>query len=125
MGAKRPQDRPNWEEILRILSHPNAEPPKRAFPAISVAISAAIARARRIQEKRSLQEAEKAREKERVLGLYINSCETVLARIEPVVDQFNQQFQREKITVIRDPTTLHLKVRSIEFLVRGKSESVF
>jgi len=53
MVAKRPQDRPEWAEVLKILSDPAMEPAATRHPAIVEAISSALAKHQE-QEKQNL-----------------------------------------------------------------------
>jgi hypothetical protein len=98
MVAKRPQDRPEWAEVLKILSDPAMEPAATRHPAIVEAISSALAKHQE-QEKQNLESARKARETERQRLLYSHSCKALLERLRPAVEQFNREFQLGKIEV--------------------------
>jgi len=96
MASKRPHDRPEWDEILQILSEPQkVEIPKH--PSITAAVEAAVARQKQ-QDEKQLETLKRQRERESQIGLYKYSCDTLLQQLMPVVDQFNQQFQHGRIT---------------------------
>jgi serine/threonine protein kinase len=101
MTAKRPQDRPAWDETLRVLSNPTIDPASKQHPAIGQAVAQAVAK-RQEQERLSLETARKARDSEMELSLYQQSCKMLLERISPQVDQFNQSFQLGKIGIVQD-----------------------
>jgi serine/threonine protein kinase len=96
MTSKRPQDRPEWNEVLKILSDPAIEPVTTRHPAIAEAISAALAKHQE-REKQSLESARKASEGETQRLLYSHSCKALLERLRPAVEQFNRDFQLGKI----------------------------
>lgn len=102
MTAKRPQERPEWDEILKILSDPATEPSPIRSEAISQAIKTAVSSAiskKQEQEKKELAKAHEREEWERFLGLYRHSCEGLLLRFRPLVDQFNESYQFGKIRI--------------------------
>jgi eukaryotic-like serine/threonine-protein kinase len=96
MTAKRPQDRPEWNEVLKILSDPAIEPVASRHPAIVEAIASALAKHQE-REKQSLESARKASEAETQRLLYSHSCMALLERLRPAVEQFNRDFQLDKI----------------------------
>jgi serine/threonine protein kinase len=101
MVAKRPQDRPEWDEVLRILSDPAIEPVGTGHPAITEAIASALAK-RQEQERQNLESARKAREAETQRFLYSHSCRALLERLRPAVEQFNREFQLGRIEVAEE-----------------------
>lgn len=101
MVAKRPQERPEWNEVLKILSDPAIEPSQPRHPAIAEAVTAALAK-RQQQEKRDLESDREAQEFKRQQQLYSHSCETLLERLQPAVEQFNREFQLGKIAVRKE-----------------------
>lgn len=101
MAAKRPQDRPDWEGVLRVLSNPAIDPASRQHPVIEAAVAQAVAKHQE-QEKMDLEEGRKARETEREQRLYQRSCQMLLERFNPQIDQFNQDFQFGNITIEED-----------------------
>ena len=98
MTAKRPQDRPDWTNALTVLSSPVVEPKLGRNAAISQAVASALAR-RRAQEKEDLESARAARESQTQYLIYKHSCDDLLKRLQPAVEQFNQEFQFGKIGV--------------------------
>jgi serine/threonine protein kinase len=96
MVSKRSDDRPQWDEILNILSRPEAVGPT-PNPSVAAAVDAAVARQQQ-QEARTLRLAKQQSEREKRLALYRHSCETLLEEFSPLVEQFNQTFQHGKIT---------------------------
>ncbi len=115
MVAKRPDDRPAWDEALRILSQPEAAgAPKR--PAVSAAVQAALARQQK-QEQEQLKSMAQQRERENETELYRYSCDKLLQDLQPVVEEFNQQFQHGQITIARELGSTFYRIplgRSIE-----------
>jgi hypothetical protein len=101
MAAKRPQDRPDWPEVLEVLRGALVEPATNRHPAISQAVASAVAKQRE-QDKRDLESAREERESQRRLLLYQHSCEALLGRLQAIVAQFNQDFQLGKIEVNKD-----------------------
>ena len=101
MAAKRPQDRPNWDEVLRILSDPAVDAGAARNAVISEAVAAAVAQ-RQQEERRSLEMARKAEEAETGRRLYGHSCQVLLERFRPAVEQFNREFQFGSITAVEE-----------------------
>jgi serine/threonine protein kinase len=95
MVSKRPNDRPEWDEVLRILSQPQTVIPTE-HPSVKAAVEAAVAR-RNLQEQSQLDSMKRQEERQRQLDLYRYSCDMLLQQLLPVVDQFNQQFQQGQI----------------------------
>jgi len=96
MVSKRPDDRPYWDEVLNVLSQPSAvSAPKN--PTVTAAVEAAVAR--KEQEKRKELELLAQQDKRQTqLGLYRYSCAALLAKLDPVIEQFNQEFQHGQVT---------------------------
>ncbi len=104
MVAKRPQERPEWDETLRILSDPINEPRMAESPRISEAVKLAVESAvqkRQEQEKRALEDSRRAEEQRRVQNLYQSSCENLLDTLMPPIEQFNRSYQFGKIDIRR------------------------
>ena len=96
--AKRPQDRPEWDEILKILSDPAIEPSASRHVAITQAVASALAK-RQDDERRQLESARKVKEAETQRLVYSHSCETLLQRLLQPIEQFNREFQLGSIEV--------------------------
>ena len=101
MVAKRPQARPEWDEILKILSDPGIESAVSPHPAIAEAVAAAVAK-RQEKEKHDLASARKAKESEKQNLLYGHSCEALFEHLQPAVEQFNREFQFGQIGVRKE-----------------------
>jgi serine/threonine protein kinase len=101
MVSKRATDRPAWDEVLRILSEPGTAG-RVENPSIAAAVEAAVARKQQIDQSQMIA-ARKQSEHERQLGLYRYSCTTLLAELNPLVEQFNEKFQHGKITRSNGP----------------------
>ena len=113
MVAKRPQERPTWDEILRVVSEPTDET-SPAHPSISAAIQSSIAKRQQDDAKRL--EADRQRnEWQRLLQNYAFSCAQLVAKFEPLVEQFNMEFQFGRITVNRDTAGTRLQGASYSF----------
>ena len=101
MVAKRPQTRPEWNEILKILSDPAIEGAISQHPAITEAVAAAVSK-RQEKEKNDLESDRKASESEKQHLLYGHSCEALVELFQPAVDQFNREFQFGQIGVRKE-----------------------
>lgn len=101
MAAKRPQDRPDWDEVLKILSDPALEPDRPQSKVVSQAVASALAK-RQQNDKQSLESARKADELNTQRLLYSHSSEALLQSFQPPLDQFNREFQFGKIEVRKD-----------------------
>jgi serine/threonine protein kinase len=112
MTAKRPQDRPEWDEVLKILRDPAIEPAASLHPAITDAIASALSK-RQEEERKDLESARKARDAETQRLLYGHSCKELLDRLRPAIDQFNREFQLGKIEIAQEygVTYYHLPTR--------------
>jgi serine/threonine protein kinase len=96
MVSKRPGDRPFWDEVLKILSQPETESPT-GNPTVTAAVEAAVARSQESQRQELAAQA-KQDEREKQLGLYRYSCGELLEQLNPVIEQFNREFQHGQIT---------------------------
>ena len=105
MVNKRPSDRPPWDEILNILSRPDATSPTRNS-SVAAAVEAAIAHHQQL-EKNKLELVKQQSEREKQLGLYQYSCNLLLEELKPHVEQFNGTFQHGKITCVNGPITTY------------------
>jgi serine/threonine protein kinase len=108
MVAKRPQERPDWGEVLKILSDPAIASITQRNEAVVLAVQSAVASAiskRQGQEKLELERKLEQEELNRFMGLYIYSCEALIDSLNPPVDQFNQSYQYGKITIKKMPRT--------------------
>jgi serine/threonine protein kinase len=95
MVSKRPNDRPEWDEAIQLLSQPQTAEPFEN-PSIKAAVEAAIERKKQLEQS-ELQSTKRQDERDRQLGLYRYSCEMLLQQLKPAIDQFNQQFQHGRI----------------------------
>jgi serine/threonine protein kinase len=99
MANKRPVERPDWDEILRVLTQPQAVAQAvEQHPAIKAAVDTAIQR-KNERDKARLQAEKVEHDRERQVGLYRYSCDALLQELTPVVNQFNEQFQHGQIEV--------------------------
>ena len=97
MVSKRPTDRPEWDEVLRIVSQPDNALSTEEHPSVRAAVEAVVAR-RRQQEKEQLAAKQRQDEQARQLELYQYSCSALLKQLSPIIDQFNQHSQHGHIT---------------------------
>src|SRR5579862_3401161 len=103
MVAKRPDDRPPWDETLKILSQPE-QPIGTSQVSVTAAVGAAVAKIQKEQEARLAAEQQQHEQKmER--EIYGYSCRALLERFNPLVADFNQQFQHGQIRVSQDAGT--------------------
>ncbi len=96
MTNKRPQERPEWNEVLDRLSGVAAEENNR-FP-LEPALEAAF-RQQQEEERRALALAEKGERAERLAELYRYSREQLVGRLDEVVMEFNSKTQGPKIEI--------------------------
>lgn len=96
MVGKRPGDRPFWDEVLKVLSQPEIVGATKN-PTVTAAVEAAVARNQELQ-RQELQARAQQDEHEKQLGLYRYSCGELLEQLNPVIEQFNQEFQHGQIT---------------------------
>lgn len=110
MLAKRPDDRPGWDEVLSVLTNPVSEHPTDRRPsvtaAVSAAVEAAVAKERKKQEE-ELQARNKADARERRLGLYRTVCTGLIQQFQRVIDQFNSEYQFGKVQTATDVATIY------------------
>jgi serine/threonine protein kinase len=100
MVSKRPNDRPSWDDALGVLSQPEVVN-TATHPSVRAAVEAALVRQQEMQRK-ELAAMAQHNERQRQLGLYRYSCETLFKQLEPLVEEFNKQFQQGRITVHKD-----------------------
>jgi hypothetical protein len=96
MVGKRPNDRPAWDEVLKVLSQPEVMN-TNDHPSVSQAVEAIAARRQREQAEASKLNQQQ-NERMRQVDLYRYSCDTLLQQFDPVVEQFNRQSQHGQIT---------------------------
>jgi len=96
MVSKRPSERPFWDEVLRVLSQPDTASSTKN-PTVVAAVEAAVARNRELQKKELAQRAQQD-QREQELTLYRYACGELLEKFDPIIEQFNQQFQHGQIT---------------------------
>jgi len=108
MAAKRPQDRPDWDDVLKVLSDPGIEPRGTPNAVVAQAVASAVAKRQEV-ERQNLESARQAQEAQRQTLLYSHSCEDLLQGLQPAVEQFNEQFQLGKIETRKElpGTTLY------------------
>jgi len=94
MVNKRPQDRPDWEEVLTILSS-NEDSPVHPNP-LTNALEIAINRQQELEVAR-LEEQQLAEKETRKNELYQYSCKQLTSIFDGVVEQFNIQYQHGKV----------------------------
>lgn len=100
MVAKKVGDRPFWDEILRVLSQPEVVSGTKN-PNVTAAVEAAVARTQESQRTELLQRARQD-QRQQELALYRYSCAELLEKLQPTIEEFNQQFQHGQITRSRD-----------------------
>jgi eukaryotic-like serine/threonine-protein kinase len=100
MVKKRAEERPDWDEILRVLSMQDMAE-SASNPRISAAVEAAVAQQRLQDQARSAQELRDAERKKQV-DLYSFSCRSLLEQLEPSVREFNKKCHVGKIAAARD-----------------------
>jgi len=100
MVGKRPQDRPSWDDALRILSEPSSSS-TTAHPSVSAAVESAIARRQQVEARR-LGTLQQQSDRDKQVKLYAHSCEMLLESVKPLIEQFNQQFQHGQITYTKE-----------------------
>ncbi len=101
MVAKRADDRPDWDAVLKILSAPNASNATSVLhasvaAAVEAAVEAAVAREQQEQKRKLAANAQQS-EIEEWLARSRYSSEALLERFDALVEEFNQQFQHGKI----------------------------
>jgi serine/threonine protein kinase len=108
MVSKRPSERPGWEETLNILSRPETHA-AADHPSVKAAVEAVITRKQK-EEEDALRVRRQQTEREKQLALYQYSCDSLLEKLKPAVDQFNRESQHGQITSDRPRgfTTYHI-----------------
>jgi len=101
MVAKRPQDRPVWEEVLRVLE---AEPSMSTETIVERAVQAALRRQNQT-EKDELEKQEATAKENQQQELYKFSAMQLVSLFGEVVEEFNEQFQFGSIRVVQDGGT--------------------
>jgi eukaryotic-like serine/threonine-protein kinase len=96
MVSKRPNERPFWDEILNVLSQQEIGSSTKN-PTVTAAVEAAVARNQELQKK-ELEARAREDEREKQLGLYRYACGALFEQLNPVIEQFNQEFQHGQIT---------------------------
>ncbi len=112
MAAKRPQQRPDWTEVLQVLTDPATDPVDARRSGTSQAITSAVESvvAKRNQmEISELRHAQEEKAWKRRVELYAQSCDDLLNHFQPAIEQFNQEFQFGKIHVDRTSTPARLQ----------------
>ena len=97
--SKRPNDRPRWDEVLKILSQPETRN-AADHPSVKAAVEAVINR-KQEEEEKALKSRQQQTEREKQLALYQYSCDVLLQQLKPAVEQFNREFQHGQITYDR------------------------
>lgn len=94
MVAKRPAERPEWEEVLKVLE--NQAPHGASSATVSAAVEAAL-KIIREKQKEELARAEAQERRNRKAQTYQYSLARVIGLFDSVVDSFNTSFQHGKI----------------------------
>jgi serine/threonine protein kinase len=94
--SKRPNDRPQWDEVLKILSQPETRN-AADHPSVKAAVEAVISRKQK-NEQESLKARQQETAREKQLALYQYSCDRLLQQLSPAVEQFNREFQHDQIS---------------------------
>jgi len=94
--SKRPDERPFWDEILNVLSQPEIGSTTKN-PTVTAAVEAAVARNQELKWKEIKARAQQA-ERQKQLELYRYAWCKLLEQLNPVIEQFNQEFQHGQIT---------------------------
>ncbi len=99
MVQKRPQDRPAWDEVLRVLSFESEDDVRPRKSLSSRAVELAVERQREIQEAQ-LAEAEEKERQARKREIYEHSCQQLIASFQGIIADFNASYQSGKIEVV-------------------------
>lgn len=102
MVAKRPQDRPAWDEVLGIVASSDEPPPNPSR--VAGAVEAALTREQEIR-KATLAAAEAAEREAQKEELYHHSCERLVELFDRIIAEFNSQYQHGRIEVQRGHRT--------------------
>ena len=117
MAAKRPQERPEWKEILQILTTPQNNPASPLAPSISKAVNAALQKQQEL-EKALLKEQEEQREAQKQTDIYFHSCGQLFEKFEAVVNAFNSQYQKGSIHVAKQQGIIK-PIRQVTYMIPG------
>jgi hypothetical protein len=99
MVGKRPSERPQWDDILKILSQPETRT-AADHPSVKAAVEAVISRKQR-EEEIALKFRQEQTERQKQLDLYQYSCDVMLQQLNPAIEQFNRESQHGQITLDR------------------------
>jgi hypothetical protein len=108
MVSKRPDERPYWDEVLNVLSQPSAVSPTKN-PTVTAAVEAAVAR-KEEEKKKELELLAQQDKRETQLDLYRYSHAALLTQFDPVVEQFNREFQYGQITRHEEMGTMFYRI---------------
>jgi serine/threonine protein kinase len=96
MAGKRPDDRPDWDEVLNVLSQPSTVSAAKN-QTVTAAVEAAVARKEQ-QRRKELEQLARQDKRQTQLDLYRYSYAILLAQLDPIIEQFNKEFQFGQIT---------------------------
>lgn len=109
MVSKRPGDRPHWDDVLKVLSQPTAAGDAKTNRDVTAAVEAAVARNSELQKKElDLRARQDAREDQ--LARYRYSHGELLGLLNPVVEQFNREFQHGQITRAEELGVIYYRI---------------
>lgn len=94
MVSKRPQDRPNWDEVIAKLS--SDEQPDAEAVSVSAAIEAAVKR-QQVIDRVKLAQAEDAEREAHKEELYRHACAGLVKSFDGIMEHFNRGYQLGKI----------------------------
>ncbi len=112
MVEKRPQDRPDWDQVLRILASEHVD---AGDSLVSGAVRAAIERKREV-DKKVLEQQEIQEKKIMGFELYRYSCTRLIEQFTSVVKEFNAQFQFGSIEVEEDAAGWAFKLPNATYI---------
>lgn len=95
MVEKKASDRPYWDEVLKLLTEPQTET-HQINSTVTAAVEAAVARKEQLQRK-EMQARAQQDERQKQLGLYRYACAALLEKWDPIIEQFNRDFQYGEI----------------------------
>lgn len=106
MVEKSPDRRPEWDEVLTVLSQPTRAS-SITRPAVTAIVEATLSR-QEAEQQIHLDAQAKQFERERSLAFYRVSCEQLLHDFEAIVDEFNREHQDSQIRIRLDgPITVY------------------
>jgi hypothetical protein len=108
MVSKRPDERPYWDEVLNVLTQPSAVSAIKN-QTVTAAVEAAVARKEQ-EKKRELELRAQQDKRQTQLELYRYSYATLLAQLDPIIEQFNQEFQYGQITRAEEMGTMFYRI---------------